>query len=254
METGQDHGNRPHRHKWELHTWKHSLRYPSGEPAKQTWHSALPFRAALLSLRLFTEYVRNCLDNQLWRTLEEYLTKTDPSELDLRLNKVKTPGEIELYDTDMKFVEVTDLPGSMISFDVVLDATMIIYDEDRNHNDDSESDHQWLMISCRGNLDKRLSDMEITGVEEYCGRTRKDRSLSDSLVPVICRDDLERVADDFLKKYYPEARLQPMWVDPSKLVKRMGLAVISHTISGTVFSVKRISSFSSSEFVGLKLM
>lgn len=65
----------------------------------------------------------------------------------------------------------------------------------------------------------------------------KDGCLSDSLVPVICRDDLERVADDFFKKYYPEARLKPMRVDPSKLAKRMGLAVISHTISenGTVF-------------------
>lgn len=136
-----------------------------------------------------------------------------------------------MYDTDVKFVNVTDLPGSMISFGVVLDATLIIYDEDRYHNDDSESDPQWFMISCRGNLDKRLSDMEITGIEEYCGRTRKDGRLSDSLVPVICRDDLERVADDFLKKYYPEARLQPMWVDPSKLAKHMGPAVISHTIS-----------------------
>ena len=52
-ETGQEHGNRPHRHEWELRTRKHSLRHPSGEPAKQTRHSALPFRAALLALRLY---------------------------------------------------------------------------------------------------------------------------------------------------------------------------------------------------------
>jgi len=135
--------------------------------------------------RSFTEYVKNCLDNQLWKALEKHLAKTDPSELDLRLNKVRTPGEIELYDTDLKFVDVTDLPGSMISFDAVLDATLIVYDKDRYHNDDSESDHQWFTISCRGDLDKHLSDLEITRIEEYCGRTRKDRRLSDSLVPVM---------------------------------------------------------------------
>lgn len=82
--------------------------------------------------RSFTECVKNCLDKQLWRALEEYLAKTDPSELNLRLNKVKKPGEIELYDTDVKFVDVTDLPGSKISFDVALDATLIVYDEDRS--------------------------------------------------------------------------------------------------------------------------
>lgn len=187
--------------------------------------------------RSFTEYVKNCLDNQLWKALEKYLAKTDPSELDLRLNKVKNPGEIELYDTDVKFVDVTSLPGSMISFDVVLDATLIIYDEDRYHNDDSESDHQWFTINCQGDLDKQLSDLEITRIEEYCGRTRKSHRLSDSLVPVIRRDDLERVADDFLKKYYPEARLQPMWVDPVKLAETLKLTVLRHSISedGSVF-------------------
>lgn len=187
--------------------------------------------------RSFTEYVKNCLDNQLWKALEKYLAKTDPSELDLRLNKVKNPGEIELYDTDVKFVDVTDLPGSMISFDVVLDATLIIYDEDRYHNDDSESDYQWFTINCQGDLDKRLSDLEITRVEEYCGRSRKDSRLSDSLVPVICRGDLERIADDFLRQYYPETRLHPMWLDPLKLAEKLKLKVICHSISegGCIF-------------------
>lgn len=150
---------------------------------------------------------------------------------------MKYPGEIELYDTDVKFVDVTDLPGSMISFDVVLDATLIIHDEDRYHNDDSESNHQWFTISCQGDLDKQLSDLEIMRIEEYCGHTRKDHRLSDSLVPVIHRDDLERVADDFLKKYYPEARLQPMWVDPVKLAEKLNLKVLHHSISesGSIF-------------------
>ena len=81
--------------------------------------------------RSFKEYVKNNLDNQMWRAIEEYLPTLEPSVLDLRLNKVRNVGEIELYETELQFVDVSDLPGSNIEFDVVMDATLIIHDEDR---------------------------------------------------------------------------------------------------------------------------
>ena len=114
--------------------------------------------------RSFKEYVENNLDNQMWRAIEEFLPSVDPSVLDLRLNRVRNVGEIELYDTDLQFVDVSDLPGSAIEFDVVMDATLIIHDEDRYHNDESEAAHQWFMIRCRGDLDRKLSDLEIYDV------------------------------------------------------------------------------------------
>ncbi len=61
--------------------------------------------------RSFKEYVKNNLDNQMWRAIEEYLPTLEPSVLDLRLNKVRNVGEIELYETELQFVDVSDLPG-----------------------------------------------------------------------------------------------------------------------------------------------
>ena len=94
--------------------------------------------------RSFREYVKNNLDNQLGKAIENYLESVDPSVLDFRLNKVRNAGEIELYDTDIQFVDVSDLPGSRIAFDVVLDVTLIVHDEDQYHNDETEAKHQWL--------------------------------------------------------------------------------------------------------------
>ena len=82
----------------------------------------------------------------MWRAIEEYLPTLEPSVLDLRLNKVRNVGEIELYETELQFVDVSDLPGSNIEFDVVMDATLIIHDEDRYHNDESEAAHQLSLI------------------------------------------------------------------------------------------------------------
>ena len=55
--------------------------------------------------------------------------------------------------------------------------------------------------------------------------------MSNALVPIIYKDNLEKEAEAFLRKYYKEALLQPMWVDPSELAKRMKLTVIRHRIS-----------------------
>lgn len=181
--------------------------------------------------RSFTEYVRNCLDNDIWKSIENYLSSVDIAELDLLLNKVRNLGEIELYDTDLQFVDVSNLPGSRIAFNVVTDATLIIHDKDRYHNDESESAHQWFILQCQGDLDKQLKDFVVSDISVYNGRQRAQRPLSDSLVPIIHKQELEWVADDFLKKYYPEARLQPMWVSPTELAKRMHLTVLRHSIS-----------------------
>ena len=167
--------------------------------------------------RSFKEYVENNLDNQMWRAIEEFLPSVDPSVLDLRLNRVRNVGEIELYDTDLQFVDVSDLPGSAIEFDVVMDATLIIHDEDRYHNDESEAAHQWFMIRCRGELDRKLSDLEIYDVCVYNRRNHQKRPMSNALVPIIYKDDLEKEAEAFLRKYYKEALLQPTWVNPSEL-------------------------------------
>lgn len=92
--------------------------------------------------RSFKEYVENKLDNQMWRAIEEFLQSVDPSVLDLRLNRVRNVGEIELYETELQFVDVSDLPDSAIEFDAVMDATLIVHDEDRYHNDETEAKHQ----------------------------------------------------------------------------------------------------------------
>ena len=49
--------------------------------------------------------------------------------------------------------------------------------------------------------------------------------LSDALVPIIYKEQLEATANDFLGRYYPEALKTPMAIDPTKLAKEMGLTI-----------------------------
>ncbi len=175
--------------------------------------------------RSFTEYVKHHLDNQLWNALEEYLSNLDSSALQLRLRSISNVGEFELYDTEIQFVNVSNLPGSNIAFDVVLDATLIVYDADRYHNDKSEAIHQWFVLKCEGDLSCNLNNMTINDIEIYYAKSKSSQPMSDSLVPIIHKGELEKTATDFLDKYFPEALSKPMYLDPTELTKRMNLNV-----------------------------
>lgn len=48
----------------------------------------------------------------MWKAVEDILTSVDPSTLDLRLNRVRDINETELFDTDLRFIDVPNLHNS----------------------------------------------------------------------------------------------------------------------------------------------
>lgn len=184
--------------------------------------------------RSFKEYISNNLENKIFTELDAYIKDVDPSILDLKLNLVSIPGDMELDDElDLKFIDVYDLPGSRISFDVVYDAPIIVHDQDRYHNDKTDYCWQWFIISCSGDLDLKLSDFNIENIEIYNGRKKRDNPLTNALVPVLYHDkgDYEKIATKFLRQTYKKALLEPCWVDPMEIAANIGLTVIHHRIS-----------------------
>ena len=62
--------------------------------------------------RSFTEYVKNHFEDERYEAVKNHLSGTDPSTLDLRLWRISSIGEIELSETEIRFVSVSDLPGT----------------------------------------------------------------------------------------------------------------------------------------------
>lgn len=173
--------------------------------------------------RSFTSYVADRFYNELFAAINDY-AETNSDNLNLRLYKVNKIGGIELSGITVKFVSVNDLPGSEIEFEVAIDAEFDVREADY-HYDTDEFTSQWFMLKCRGDLECGLDDFQITGISIYNGKNRQPKPMSDALVPIISKDNLEAVATDFLKRNYPKALLQPMAVDLSELAKSMGLTV-----------------------------
>lgn len=185
--------------------------------------------------RSFTEYVENTFSSDFWAAAESYLEDSwDPDNYDF--DRIHAPGEPEIQDVKVMHVWVEDGPEMQIRFDVALSVDITVPDAN-HHYDDYEEISFWLMAKCSGDLDKDLEDFSISQVREYDGRSRMKKRLDDSLVPVIKGDQLDDIAEDFLRKYYPKALLEPCWVDPAAVAGKLGLTVRRRQISedSTIF-------------------
>ena len=173
--------------------------------------------------RSFKDYVADRFYNEVFAAIQSY-TADNYDDLDLRLYRVRNIGGIELSDIEVKFVSVNDLPDMKIEFDVVVEAELEVRESDY-HYDESENCRQWFILKCTGDLDCNLDDFTISSVTEYTSKNKQPKPMSDSLVPIIYKEQLESVATDFLRRHYPEALKTPMAIEPQVLAEKMGLTV-----------------------------
>ncbi len=87
--------------------------------------------------------------------------------------------------------------------------------------------HQWYRLRTIITVLPDGYEMKECGIAIY-DKQEADPGLplSEYLVPVLNESDIEEEANDLLRKYYPEALLEPVSIDAEKLAERMGLAVL----------------------------
>lgn len=89
----------------------------------------------------------------------------------------------------------------------------------------------WLNLLCEGTIETEFKDFNTINVRIYDKiRVKHERSLNEMLVPYIKKNELDFIAEEFLRKYYPKALLSPINVDSRLVAEKMGLKVCKHNI------------------------
>ena len=191
----------------------------------------------MAAARSFQEYIKNdnFTYNEIVNAIDKF-TNEHFHQLDLRCRRIRTPGEVEVYDYAIRWLDIENYPGMEIKFTIVTDVTFFV--TERNHHDDyTEECHQWLCICCRGDLAKELRDLKVLDISVYDKRKKLDNPMTDALVPIIKREDYDRIAENLLKNYYPEVLEKPLPSNPMLLAEKLGLKVVVRRIKkdGSVF-------------------
>lgn len=183
----------------------------------------------------FSSYVGDKLYNEMYACANKFLFD-NKDKLDLGGN-LKKAGFIHLEDIYVRHTKVEDMPGQGIKFYVFLELDVETREASSRY-DDYEEQNPWILLTCEGDIgDEELENVKILGVEDYSTKPKPNNPMDDELVPVISRNDLEREAEDFLRKYYPKALLEPIPIEPDILCETMGLSVKRARVSedGNVF-------------------
>lgn len=151
---------------------------------------------------------------------------------------VDEPDEIELISSDIAFVGVSKIETDKFSLKVKVDT--IAFTAMRLSSGELESDEikPSFIVDISANMVNRDFDFSIENIEigdEVVWD--KNNAYSPYMVPYVYVDDMDDIAEEFLKKYYPEALDKMEAIDPLVVVDRMKLKLKEAKITktGSVF-------------------
>ena len=182
----------------------------------------------------FASYVQSKLYNEMYSRANQFLHE-NANKFDLGWS-LHRAGDIKLEDIRVKHIKVEDMPGDRIRFYVLLELEVYVFEGD-HHYDDFENQNPWLMFTCEGDIGETLENVAFLDVEDYTTKPKPNNPMDDALVPIVSKENLDKEAENFLRKHYPKALLEPISVEPDKLCEAMGLKVRRARISadGNVF-------------------
>jgi hypothetical protein len=103
-------------------------------------------------------------------------------------------------------------------------------------NYDVDSADCWVSLHFQARLDNGLRNVKFLEIEEFQKQKYDSlNTLSKYLKPYFHTEDLDNRAENFLKKYYPEALMKPMPIQVYEISRKMNLTVRYAPLEGTVF-------------------
>jgi hypothetical protein len=190
----------------------------------------------MATTRSFAAFVWKKYSDDIEYAVSQYLDKNFKS-LDLHSRYVQAPDEVSLVQLNFHRLIPFDAPGTTVKFDVLVTAEIKFYDT--AHSEAVQGDaKRHFCVSCEAELNSGISDFQIKSIDRYNHHDNTPHgTLTDKLVPIIYKDQLDKIAEAILAEHYPEALAAPIQIDVRKFAEKMGLEIMEVRLSrgGTIF-------------------
>ena len=180
----------------------------------------------------FKEYMEDVYYDEIFNRIKDLvIAHKDSFESDT----VYSVSYAELDNIHVSGVTFKEQDDGFLEIRVSVDADIAVKGKTR-YGYEEIADNGSYNIFFSAKLENGLQQVRITNVEEYNpARFEKDKSLSQDLVPYLYEDAVEKNAEDFLKRHYPKALLQPMALPVFEVAQSMGMSVYYAPLGDTVF-------------------
>lgn len=189
----------------------------------------------MAKIRSFKEYVAKRFENELYEKVKKYIL-ANRMQPEFTTRKIEYPTSTDVDSIRVMGVEINDLPKGQIEFIVTVEVVLYIYQKGSRWDSEDEC-YPWLKIRCIADLDCNMDDFQAHSVWIADKGKNAPRPLDDALVPYMSKEQYDEEARLFLKRNnYTEVLLEPKALDPMVLAERMGLQILTKSITSD-FSV-----------------
>ncbi len=172
----------------------------------------------------FGEYMQQNYYNEIFQSVEKF-AYINKNRLNFENGHIDEVTYHKLESIGVSGVTFKESEEGMLEIRVSIDAEFEIYGNTR-YGKDSDSTNLCFCVFFHAFLENGLHDVVAFEVEEYEeNKYERYRSLSQNLVPYMYEEDVEKHAEDFLKRNYPKALLQPMPIPAEEVAIGMGMEI-----------------------------
>ncbi len=180
----------------------------------------------------FKDFMYDNYYNEIWAALNPHIIRQKSS---FESDQIYDINYAELSDLKVSGVTFKDLGEDKLEIRTSIDAVVEVRGKTR-YGYETDSANRTYNVFFEALLRNGLHDVSITKVDDYEeNRFDKNRSLSQSLVPYMYEEDVDKHAEDFLRRNYGKALLQPMRIDPFEVVEAMGMKMYYAPLGDKVF-------------------
>ena len=182
--------------------------------------------------RDFKEYMEDHYLDEMMKAINPIVIRNKDSFENDEFYEIKW---VELSDASVSGVTFKDLGDNWLEIRTSVDAVIEVSGRTR-YGYDSDSATRTYNVFFKGKLENGLHGVTVTGAEEYNKAVYdKDKSLSQNLVPYMYEEDVERHAEDFLRRNFGKALLQPMPLPVEEITKAMGMEMYYAPLGDKIF-------------------
>lgn len=180
----------------------------------------------------FKEYMGDNYLDEIMRAIKPLVIRNKDSFAGQQFNNVTWA---DLSDVSIDGVTFNDLGDGWLEIRVSAYAEIEISGHTK-YDFDSDTISRPYNVFFRAKLENGLNNVSVTKTEEYSkAKFDKQIRLSQDLIPYLYEEDVEKNAEDFLRKYYPEALKTPMPLPVEDIAKSMGMEIYYAPLGDSIF-------------------
>lgn len=182
----------------------------------------------------FEKYIENKFYDEIFKKLKSYILN-NKRNLNIQKNNFLEIKYISLNDFHINKYKVIDVKKELVTLDIVVINDLEVYGYTKGKNSIYETDNSTLYLEMQVifRFHNGISDLKVLTIEEYDRNKffNKKEKYNNRFTPYIKKNELDDVAENLLKEYYPEVLENNIPLSVIELVRRLNLNIVEEVLT-----------------------